>query len=510
MQAVLPRVFLPRVVLALVLGALARPAGAQPLFTSAFPPDEFAARRTRVMAAIGDGVAVLQGATELPSYLAFRQNNHVFYLTGVEVPRAIVLIDGRTRRTTLFLPPRDERMERSEGPILVPGDDAVRLTGIEAVAPRDDFAAALDAIGRERRTIYTPQRGESLGAFTPYAVDRHERLSSADPWDGRASREAAFIARIKARAPQVRVEDLDPILDRMRLVKSRREIEAIREATRIASAGILEAMKAARPGQKERELAAVADYVFRRDGAQGVGYFPLVATGKNAHYPHYHGGDSVLQDGDFVLFDYAPDVANYTSDVTRMFPANGRFTPWQREIYTVYLRCYRALMAELKPGRTARQVHDAAFAKMRQIVDGTTFADPKVAEAARRFSALFGPERRAERVGHWVGMEVHDVDATPEGDVLAPGMVFTIEPALTIPEDRVYVRLEDVIVITGTGYENLSESLPFEIADIEATMAAAGIGEAPVSAARPSKPSARPSTITPRSQPRSQQPGFQP
>ena len=124
-----------------------------------------------------------------------------------------------------------------------------------------------------------------------------------------------------------------------------------------------------------------------------------------------------------MLFDYAPDVANYTSDVTRMFPANGRFTPWQREIYTVYLRCYRALMAELKPGRTPRQVHDAAFVTMRQIVDGTTFADPKVAQAARNFIALFGPERRAVRVGHWVGMEVHDVDAEPEGDVLQPGMV---------------------------------------------------------------------------------------
>jgi len=501
------RAVLPRVVFALVLGAVARPAGAQPLFTSAFPAEEFAARRTRVMAAIGEGVAVLQGATELPSYLAFRQNNHVYYLTGVEVPRAIVLIDGRSHRTTLFLPPRDERMERSEGPILVPGDDAVRLTGIEAVVPRDEFAAALDAVARERRPIYTPHRGESLGAFTPYAVDRHERLTSTDPWDGRPSREAAFIARIKARAPEVRVEDLDPILDRLRLVKSTREIEAIREATRIASAGILEAMKTAQPGQKERELAAVADYVFRKNGAQGAGYFPLVATGRNAHYPHYHGGESVLQDGDLVLFDYAPDVANYTSDVTRMFPANGRFTPWQREIYTVYLRCYRALMAELKPGRTARQVHDAAFAAMRQIVDGTTFADPKVAQAARNFIALFGPERRAERVGHWVGMEVHDVDATPEGNVLQPGMVFTIEPALTIPEDRVYIRLEDVIVITAAGYENLSESLPYEIADIEAAMAAPGLGEVsrPATAPRPSKPSIRPSTT-----PKSQQPRFQP
>jgi Xaa-Pro aminopeptidase len=496
------RTALPRLALAFVLGTLVRPAGAQPLFTSAFPPEEFAARRAKVMAAVGDGVAVLQGATELPSYLSFRQNNHVFYLTGVEVPRAIVLIDGRSRRTTLFLAPRDERMERSEGPVLVPGPEAVRLTGADAVVARDQFAAALDAVLAEGRAVYTPHRGESLGAYTPYAVLRHERLTATDPWDGRSSREAAFIAKIKARNPQARVEDLDPILDRMRLIKSPREVAAIQEATRIASGGILEAMKAARPGQKEHELAAVADYVFRRNGAQGIGYFALVAAGRNAHYPHYHGGESVLRDGELVLFDYAPDVANYTSDVTRVFPANGRFTPWQREIYTVYLRCYRALMAELKPGRTARQVHDAAFAKMTAIVDGTTFADPKVAKAARDFVALFGPERRAERVGHWVGMEVHDVDDETEGDVFKPGMVFTIEPALTIPEDRVYVRLEDVIVITEAGYENLSESLPYEIADVEAAMSAPGLGEpSSVTTTRPSKPSSRPSTA-----PRSQQP----
>jgi len=259
----------------------------------------------------------------------------------------------------------------------------------------------------------------------------------------------------------------------MRLVKSPREIAAIREATRIASAGILAGMKAARPGQKERELAAAADYVFRREGAQGAAYFPLVAAGRNAHYPHYHGGDSVLQDGDLVLFDYAPDVANYASDVTRMFPANGRFTPWQREIYTVYLRCYRALMAELKPGRTPRQVHDAAFVTMRQIVDGTTFADPKVAQAARNFIALFGPERRAVRVGHWVGMEVHDVQKN--FTAYEPGMVFTIEPALTIPEDRVYIRLEDMIVITPNGHDNMSGFAPIEIDAIEKLMAEPGM-----------------------------------
>jgi Xaa-Pro aminopeptidase len=486
-----------RFVLASVLIALARPAAAQPLFTSAFPKEEFAARRAKVMAAVGDGVAVLQGATELPSYLPFRQNNHVYYLTGVEVPRAIVLIDGRAKATTLYLLPRDERMERSEGPILVPGDEAVRLTGIEAVEPRNQFATAVAAIARDGRTIYTPHRGESLGAYTPWSVIRQRNRSIEDPWDGRPSREDAFIARLKAAAPQVRVEDLDPTLDRMRLIKSRLEIAAIRETTRISSLGILEAMKASAPGMKERELAAVADYVFRKNGSQGAAYYALVAAGRNAHYPHYHGGESVLQAGDFVLYDYAPDVNYYTSDVTRMFPANGRFTPWQREIYTVYLRCYRALMAELKPRRTARQVHDAAHARMQQIVADTTFTDPKIEKAAKAFVALFGPDRRAERVGHWVGMEVHDVDVDGAGDVLEPGMVFTIEPALTIPGDRVYVRLEDVIVITEAGYENLSESLPYEIADIEATMAAPGLDER--RAPRPSKPSRPPATL--RSQP---------
>jgi Xaa-Pro aminopeptidase len=486
--------------LAVLLVAAAAPAGAQPLFTSAFPAEEFAARRARVMAAVGDGVAVLQGATELPSYLRFRQNNQVFYLTGVEVPRAIVVIDGRARQTTLYLPPRDERMERSEGPILVPGDEAVRLTGVDAALPREAFTAAVDAFAREGRTIYTPHRGESLGAYTSWGVNRHRQLTVNDPWDGRASREEAFIGRLKSKAPALRVEDLDPILDRMRLIKSPREVAAIREATRISCDGILEAMKAARPGLKERDLEAVADYVFRKNGAQGAAYFALAATGRNAHYPHYHGGDAVLRDGDLVLFDYAPDVANYSSDVTRQFPVNGRFTPWQREIYTTYLRLYQALMAELKPGRTARDVHDAAHARMQAIVNGITFADPKIAQAAQRFVAHFGPERRAERVGHWVGMEVHDVDVDPDGDVLKPGMVFTIEPALTIPDDRVYVRLEDVIVITETGYENLSASLPVEIADIEALMAQPGLDEHPsTTTARPIKPSSRPS-LTPRTQ----------
>jgi Xaa-Pro aminopeptidase len=488
-----------RLAVAAAFATLAAAAQAQALFTSAFPPEEFAAHRDKLMAAIGDGVAVLQGATETGTYVAFRQSNHFYYLTGVEVPRAIVVVDGRAKTTTLFLPPRDERWERVEGPILAPGDEAARLTGIASVRPRDDFAAAVEALGRDARTIYTPHRGESLAEATVDSVVRHQRLSEADPWDGRSSREQIFIARLKAKAPQATIQDLDPILDRLRLIKTPRERAAIREATRVSMLGILEGMKMARPGLGERDIAAAANFEFTRNGAQNPAYFALVAAGRNAHYPHYHASQSTLQDGDLVLFDYAPDIDYYTADVTRMFPANGRFTPWQREAYTVYLRCYRALMSELTPGRTARQVFDAAAVKMQAIVAGTRFTDPKIGEAAKRFVALFGPDRHAARVGHFVGMEVHDVDPEGDaGDVLAPGMVLTIEPALTIPDDRVYIRLEDMIVITETGYENLSESLPYEIADIEAAMKGPGIDERAAPAVHP-KP-VRPPATTPRSQ----------
>lgn len=454
-------------ILALVVlpGALAL---AQPLFTDVFPVEEFAARRARLMERLGDGVAILTGATEYPAYVKFRQNNQFFYLAGVEVPRAILVVDGRARRSTLFLPPRNERLERSEGPVLVPGEEAARLTGIEEVRPRDEFAGWIARLGREKRTLYLPQRPESLGAGTPYQASQHAAASAEDPWDGRPSKEAAFIARVRAAAPGARIEDLDPLLDAMRLVKSPREIALVREATRLAGLGIMEAMRAAEPGMYEYELAAIAQYVFRAHGAQGDAYFPLVATGRNAHYPHYHALQSRLGDGDLVLLDYAPDYKYYTSDVTRMFPANGRFTPAQRELYGIYLRLYQALMTSIRPGATPKAIIDAAVRKMDEVMAGFRFTDAKVRAAAERFVERYrtGP---GTSLGHWVGMEVHDV--TAPYDVLQPGMVFTIEPALTIPEDRVYVRLEDVILVTPTGYENLSGFVPVEPDDIEKLMA---------------------------------------
>jgi Xaa-Pro aminopeptidase len=465
---------------ALIVLVVAAAASAQPpLFTDALPTEEFASRRARVMEQIGDGAVVIQGTTELPSYHKFRQNNQFFYLTGVEVPRAILVIDGRARSSTLFVLPRDERAERSEGPVLTPGSEAEKLTGIDRVLPRDDFAKVVQQFNAESRTLYMPHRLEALGAATPSYTTGHSKKSFDDQWDGRKSREINFIDRVKEKAPAVAVKDLDPILDTMRLIKSPREIALIREATRIAGLGIMEAMRSAQPGMYEYELEAIADYVFKKHNSQGIGYFALVAAGKNASWPHYHAAQTRTQDGQLLLFDYAPDYKYYTADVTRMMPVNGKFTPDQKELYTIYLRLYQSLMTSIRPGSVPAILKDAV-AKMDKVMASYTFTNPKYKEAATRFVEGYRQRMSSEGrgLGHMVGMEVHDVTA-PMPDGLKPGMIFTIEPALTIPDDRVYVRLEDMILITPNGYENLSSSVPMEVADIEKLMAETGFAEKP-------------------------------
>src|SRR4029078_2431271 len=205
---------LPCALVALVLlTALPR---AQPVFTGTaiFPAEEFDARRAKVIEKIGDGVAILQGTTERPGEQALRQNNQFFYLTGVVEPRAIVAIDGRSRKTTLYLQPENERREqRMYGPALSPGSDAAMATGIDAVMPRDDFAKAVAEFARDNRTVYTPFRPEVLGEASSSDPAALWRATKADPCDGRVSREEQFIQKLKAAAPSAVVKDLDPILD---------------------------------------------------------------------------------------------------------------------------------------------------------------------------------------------------------------------------------------------------------------------------------------------------------
>ncbi|OFW41004.1 MAG: peptidase M24 [Acidobacteria bacterium RIFCSPLOWO2_12_FULL_67_14b] len=463
---------------ALVVGMVSL-GSAQPVFRGSeiFPPDEFAARRQQVMARIGEAVAIVIGTTEPAGERPLRQNNQFFYLTGVVEPRAVVIIDGRAKTSTLFLLPRNERREtRQYGPALSPGAAAATETGIENVVSRETLTAAIAKLAADRRVIYTPFRAEVLGSESSGDPSRMWAANKQDPWDGRGSREDAFVEKVKAAAPNAEVRDLDPALDALRAVKSPREIAVIREATRIAGLGIIEAMRDARPGMFEHELQAAAEFVFTKNGAAGPAYFALIATARNTYYSHYHKNTERLADGDLVQFDYAPDFKYYQSDVTRVFPANGTFTPRQREFYTIYLRLYQAIMTSIRVHATPGDVMRDAVAKMDRIMAGFAFTDPKIRLAAGRFVEAQRGRFEARGLGHTVGLEVHDVGGL-QAPTLEPGRIFTIEPAMQIEDERLGLRLEDMILITETGYENISAFVPIEIADIERLMAEPGLSD---------------------------------
>ena len=281
--------------------------------------------------------------------------------------------------------------------------------------------------------------------------------------------------RLKIAAPKSELKDLDPLIDGLRAIKSPREIAIIREATRITGLGIMEAMRDARPGMFEYELQAGAEFVFKKHGAYGPSYFALIATGPNTYYSHYHRNTARLQEGDLVQFDYAPDYKYYQSDVTRVFPATGRFTTRQRELYTIYLALYRAILVSIQVHTAPRDIIKEAAAKMDVVMKTFPFTDPKIKAAAAAFIARYRANT-GNSLGHSVGMEVHDVRMA--GETLEPGFVFTIEPAMQIEDEHLGIRLEDMILITENGYENLSASVPVEIDEIEKLMAERGLSDA--------------------------------
>lgn len=460
-----------RALAALLAAALALPLHAQFGWNEALPKEEYAARRARVMDRIGDGIAIVQGAAEWPSYQKFKQTVQFQYLSGVEIPRAILVIDGKARRSTLYLPARNERLERAEGPLLSPGDQAQKLTGFDVVADRTLFASQLVQVAAEARPVYAPFRSESRFAGAPESSRGWDAATLSDPWDGRLSREATFVQKVR-QAIGRDVQNLDPILDSLRMVKSPAEIALIREATRQAGLAMMEAMRSAEPGVKEIEIEAVGDYIFKRNDSQAPAYFGLVACDTNAFWPHYHEGKGTLAANKLLLYDYAPDYKYYTSDVTRMMPVSGTWNADQKEMYTVYLRLYQALMSSIRPGVPVKELLKEASRKMDAWIAANPIRNPKTKAAAERFIAPYRDPQRGS-FGHMVGMEVHD--ATVPYEVLQPGMVFTIEPALTIPEDKVYIRLEDMILVTRDGYENLSGFAPTEPGDIEKLMRELGI-----------------------------------
>ncbi|MCS7082474.1 MAG: Xaa-Pro peptidase family protein [Bacteroidetes bacterium] len=473
--------WLPFLGLMQVCAALAHAQVGAPLFTSDFPPEEFAQRRARLYQAIGSGaIALLPGAPSPVGYVRFRQANDFYYLCGVETPHAYLLLDGSVQRAMLYLPHRNETRERSEGRILSAEDGELvqRLSGIDAVYGVELLAEHLARyVLRGVRVLYTPlDPAEGLATSRDIALRTIADWAS-DPWDGRPSREGHFVGLLRMRFPQLEIRNLSPILDSLRLIKSPRELELIRKATRLAMEAIREAMRSTQPGQYEYELEALAQFIFRRHGAQGDAYYALVASGPNAWYPHYHAGKRQMRVGELVLMDYAPDVGYYMSDVTRIWPVDGRFSPEQRELYTFYLACYRAILRAIRAGRTAQEIKQEAASEMERILAASRFSRPHYRRAAESFVASYkeSAQNPHTTLGHWLGMATHDVGRYT--GPLRPGMVFTIEPALRVPEESLYIRLEDVVIITESGVEIVSEALPMDVEAIERLMREEGILE---------------------------------
>ncbi len=433
-----------------------------------FPPEEFQARRAKIFEQIGNrAVAVVQGAALPEGFGVFRQANDFYYLTGLETPHSYVLLDGRSRRTTVFLPHRDEARDKNQGKTLSPEDaeEVKKLTGADAVFGVEGLAVQLASmqIKLPAPAVYVPS-----GPLQGVMGSRDELLRASaevasDPWDGRPSRSAQFLSLLKTRFPSFEIRDLSPILDELRLVKSPLEISLIRQASKIAAQGIVEAMKKTKEGKFEYEIDAAARYVFLSNGAKYEAYPSITAGGTNAFMGHYMANASRLQDGDLVLMDFAPDYRYYTSDITRMWPVNGKYSKDQRALCEFILAYRNALMKRIKAGVTADQVMDGAQQEMAPLVERLAVSKEIYREGARGMLTFRG------HLSHPVGMTVHDVGDYRKAP-LAAGQVFSIDPMMWIPEERLYVRMEDVVVVTADGVENFTDFMPATPDEIEKAM----------------------------------------
>lgn len=396
-----------------------------------------AARRARLMDRLGDAVVLVPAARSRnleTDYLQdndFRQSNTFFYLTQLEQPSAWLVLSAHAAgadSAVLLLPDRNAQQERWTGPKLGPGDLAARLTGVAqvlSVAKLDSVVAALRA---RHLTVYVP-------------LDRYAQGLAA-------------LDRLRADT-SVTVRNLRPVVDSLRIVKDAAEVAALRRAIDITAEAHRQVMQNMRPGMFEYEIEAVVEGTFRRLGADRVGFPSIVGSGPYSTVLHYDVNRRRTDPGDLVVVDIGAEYAQYTADVTRTYPVSGTFTPRQRAIYELVLGTNQAVIDSVRPGITLGRLGQIAREYMRAHSGG--LCAPQTCEVY----LIHG-------IAHHIGMDVHDVG--PGGMQLAPGMVFTVEPGIYIPDEALGVRIEDDVLVTPTGHEVLSAGAPKSVAEIERTM----------------------------------------
>ena len=413
----------------------------------------FAARREALMKKIEGSVAVLAGAPETRAYTAFRQDNNFYYLTGVEVPNAYLMIDAIEHRSILFLPNRNKGLEQWEGPRLYPGGGARKTTGMDDVLETSKFEDELEKHRNAMQVLYTPLSPSETAAASRDRSLQYESARQNNPWDGRISREAAFEKNLQSKLKSVSIKDLSPILDDMRRVKDAQEIERMRDAGRIGALGLREAIRSTRPGMYEYQVAAVAQFLFLWQGASGFAFFPIVGSGPNSCILHYSANGRRMESGDIVVMDFGPDYFYYTSDITRTFPVSGKFSQEQAKVYQTVLDSQKAALEKIRPGATFSDLSEI----VREVLDRNAYSG-----------------FLTHAVSHYVGMSTHDVG---KFGPFEPGVVIALEPGIYIPDKNLGVRIEDTILVTKDGCEILTKDVPKEIADIEKLMTEKGIAE---------------------------------
>jgi Xaa-Pro aminopeptidase len=416
------------------------------------PLERLAARREALAKQLGTGVAVLRSGMErsiegsYPQDSDYREDNDFFYLTGVEVPNSWLVLTARggaLASEILYLPPRDTvtryRSEQWVGPQLTPGPEARTRTGVQNVRSADGVGAELSQLlyapespARQGRLFLKPGPGQ---ADTPVLRD-------------------TILAGSQAGAG-LQVANLAEPLARIRLIKDADELARLRKAIAITAEAQRDAMRRIEPGMYEYQAEAVIEYVFRRNGAERVGFPSIVGSGPNSTLLHYDKNRRRMENGDVVVMDIGAEYGYYTADITRTVPVSGRFTARQRAIYELVMGAQQAAIAAVRPGVTVQRLDQIAREHLRSrsgTLCGTATCD-------RYF---------VHGLSHWLGMDVHDVGRidTP----LAAGMVLTIEPGVYLPDEKLVVRIEDDVLVTADGHEVLSAGAPKLPSEIEALM----------------------------------------
>ncbi len=418
-------------------------------------PGVYRARREALQAQLGDAaLAVLLGASDARGYGdvgTFRQDPGFFYLTGVELPNAVLVLEKE--HETLFLPERRPNIEAWTGPKLGPGGETAAILGFEQVLAREPSENVVDA---RRRPV--PGFEGRLAAALAESRELWVRLPSPS-LNGELSSEQRLVEALRQRLPSFSLRDLSPLLTAMRLRKQPGELVLLRKAVAATAAGMRAAAAAVRPGAREGAVEGAAFAALRAAGAEGWAFPPIVGSGVAGCVLHYDANRGVLGDGELVVVDVGARWGYYCGDLTRTFPVSGRFSERQRALYGAVLAAYEAAVAVLRPGASIAEARRAAFATL----EGSGLKGDGGASLGSFF--IHG-------IGHFLGLETHDVGG--EEPTLEPGMVLTIEPGVYLPAEGVGIRIEDDYVITDRGAECLTGGLPREPEGVEALVLGEG------------------------------------